>query len=207
MNLFASSDQRFYQLLRSAAENAVETANLLVLLLDEPSRYAELGPAIKDLESKGDDYTHDLYAQMHKSFMPPLDRGDLAALASALDSVTDGMEAAAARLGIYQVTESDRFLKAFGQTLRAQTAELVAAIDLLAGKKLQGIRDRAMQVNLLENQGDEALRTGLSVLFTQSAADPVRFIVMKEIYETLEIATDRAEDVANILEGVVMKRS
>lgn len=205
--LFGASDQRFYQLLRSAAENAVDASMLLVQLLNEPARYAELGPAIKELESKGDDHTHDLYALMHKSLMPPLDRGDLAALASALDSVVDSIEAAAARIGIYQVQESDRFLKALGSTIRAQAGELVAAIDLLAGKKLAAIRDRTMQINLLENQGDETLRTALSVLYEAAPANPVRFITMKEIYETLEGATDRAEDVANILEGVVMKRS
>lgn len=200
-------DQRFYQGLRAAAENAVEVANQLNTLLNDPRRYAELGPAIKDLESKGDHLTHDMFGMIHSSFFAPLEREDLASLAVAIDSVVDSMEAAAARIGIYRVQESDKFLKAFGQILRAQCAELVASIDSLAGGKMEQIRERSFQINMLENQGDEQLRHGLSTLFDQAPANPVRFITMKEIYETLEDATDRVEDVANTLEGVVMKQA
>jgi uncharacterized protein len=202
-----SKDQQFFQLLRSAAENVVAAAAVLNDLLNDPKRYPELGPAIKELESKGDRFTHDLFALLNKSFVTPLEREDLASLAVDMDNVLDAMEAACARIGIYKVRESDRFFKSFGHILRSQATELVASIDLVAGNKLLQIHDRAVQINLLENQGDEALRAGLSALFDQAPADPVRFITMKEIYETLEEATDRAEDVANTLEGVVMKNA
>lgn len=206
--LFSNSkDQQFYQLLRSAAENAVDTANLLSRLLDDPALYSEVGPTIKQLESKGDEFTHKLFALINKTFVTPLEREDLAALGVAIDSVVDAMEAASARIGIYKVAESDRFLKAFAQILRAQTAELVAAIDLLAGEKLLQIRERAVQINILENQGDDQLRLALSDLFDKAQANPIQFITMKEIYETLEEATDQVEAVANTLEGVVMKHA
>jgi uncharacterized protein Yka (UPF0111/DUF47 family) len=202
-----SKDQQFFHLLRAKAENAVETANLLNQLLNEPSRAPELCPAIKELESRGDRYTHDLFALINKTFVTPLEREDLAALGVALDSVVDAMEAAAARIGIYKLAQSDKILKSFGQILRSQAAELVAAVDLLAGSKLMQIRERAFQINMLENQGDELLRTGLSALYEQAAQDPVRFITVKEIYETLEQATDEVESVANTLEGVIMKHA
>jgi len=206
--LFGNSrDQQFYQILRQAAENAVETAALLSQLLEEPTRYQELGPVIKKLESKGDDHTHSLFALINKSFVTPLEREDLAAIGVAIDSVVDAMEAATARIGIYKVRETDKHLKAFGQVLRAQTADLVAAIDLLAGNKLLQIRDRVVHINLLENQGDDTLRQALSELFETAQANPIRFVTMKEIYETLEDATDQVEDVANTLEGVVMKHA
>jgi hypothetical protein len=202
-----SKDQMFFELLRSAADNAVDVANVLEELLIDPSRFPKLAPAIKDLESKGDHFTHDLFALINKSFVTPLEREDLAALAVDIDSVVDGMEAAASRIAIYQVKESDKFLKAFAQVLKSQVAELVAAIDLVAGHKLLFVRDRAYQINTLENQADDILRSGLSALFENAKADPVKFITMKEIYETLEEATDRAEDVAVTLEGVVMKHA
>ncbi len=206
--LFQSSkDQEFFRLLRAGAENAVQTANLLSQLLGEPGRSAELVPAIKDLEKKGDRITHDLFALINKTFVTPLEREDLAALAVAIDSVVDSMEAAAARIQIYKVKETDRFLKDFGNVLKAQSAQLVASIDLVAGNKLLQIHDRAVQINQLENQADEILREGLATLFDQAENNPVRFITMKEIYETLEGATDDAEDVANTLEGVVMKHA
>ncbi|HYF94312.1 MAG TPA: DUF47 family protein [Symbiobacteriaceae bacterium] len=202
-----SKNQEFFRLLRNKAENAVETANLLSQLLNEPARSPELTPAIKELESKGDHLTHDLFALIHKSFFAPLERDDLSSLGVALDSVVDAMEATAARISIYKVQESDRFLKAFAQILRAQCAELVAAIDLLAGNKVPQIKERVIQINFLENQGDETLRNALVSIFETASADPVRFITMKEIYETLEQATDEAESVANTLEGVIMKHS
>ncbi|MFZ5815657.1 MAG: DUF47 domain-containing protein [Bacillota bacterium] len=202
-----SKDQQFYQILRQAAENAVETAALLSKLLENPRLFAELGPAIKDLESKGDDHTHNLFSLINRSFVTPLEREDLAGLGVAIDSVVDAMEAAAARIGIYKVQETDRHLKSFAQILRAQATELVAAIDLLAGGKLLQIRERAFQINVLENHGDEQLRMALSELFEQAQANPVRFITMKEIYETLEDATDQVEAVANTLEGVIMKHA
>lgn len=202
-----SKDQQFYQILRQAAENAVETAALLSKLLENPRLFTELGPAIKELESKGDEYTHRMFGLINKSFVTPLEREDLADLGVAIDSVVDAMEAAAARIGIYQVQESDRHLKAFAQILRAQATELVASIDLLAGGKLLHIRERAFQINVLENHGDDQLRMALSELFAESQANPVRFITMKEIYETLEEATDQVEAVANTLEGVIMKHA
>jgi uncharacterized protein Yka (UPF0111/DUF47 family) len=200
-----AKDQQFFQLLRAAAENTVAVAIAVNELLNDPKRYPELGPAVKELESKGDRLTHDMFALINKSFSTPLQRQDLASIAVDIDSVVDAMEAAVARIGIYKVRETDRFLKAFGHILRSQATELVASIDLVAGSKYLQIHDRAVQINLLENQGDETLRASLSALFEQAPGDPVRFITMKEIYETLEEATDRAEDVANTLEGVVMK--
>lgn len=202
-----SKDQQFYQILRNAAENTVETASMLGRLLEEPKLFPELGPQIKTLESKGDEYTHSLFALINWSFVTPLEREDLAALGLAIDSVVDSMEAAAARIGIYQVQETDKHLKAFAQILRAQATELVSAIDLLAGGRLLQIRERAFQINTLENHGDEELRLALSELFEEAQSNPIRFITMKEIYETLEDATDQVEAVANTLEGVIMKHA
>lgn len=202
-----SKDQLFYEILRKAAENAVETAAKLSVLLEDPTQYPTLVPVIKELESKGDHYTHQLFGLINKTFVTPLEREDLAALGVAIDSVVDAMEAAAARIGIYKVRESDRHLKAFAQILRAQATELVSAIDLLAGGKLLQIRERAFQINVLENHGDDQLRTALSELYDGAQANPIRFITMKEIYETLEEATDQVEAVANTLEGVIMKHA
>lgn len=202
-----SKDQQFYQLLRAAAENSVEAAQLLNQLIAEPGRHTDLPAVIKEVEKKGDNLTHDLFGLINKSFVTPLEREDLAAIGVAIDSVVDGIEAAAARFAIYKITETDRFLKEFGATLRAQCGELVATIDLLAGNKLNAIHDQLVKINLLENQADDTLREALSTLYASAAQDPVRFFVTKEMYDTLEDATDKAEDVANVLEGVIMKHA
>lgn len=202
-----SRDQQFYNLLRDSADNIAEMANTLNQLLLEPSRYPEAWPTMKEMESKGDDVTHNLFALLNKTFVTPLEREDLATIGLGMDDVADTMEAAASRIAIYRIKESDKYFKAFGQILRAQAAELVAAVDKLAGRKMLQISDHTFQINVLENQGDELLRSGLSELFEHAHNDPIRFITMKEIYETLEDATDKAEDVADILEGVVMKNA
>lgn len=202
-----SKDQQFYQILRSAAENSVEAAQLLNQLLADPAANKNLPAVIKDVEKKGDNLTHDLFGLINKSFVTPLEREDLAAIGVAIDSVVDGIEMAAARFAMFKVTETDRFLKELGATLRAQCGELVATIDLLAGNKLNAIHDQLVKINLLENQADDTLREALSTLYENAAQDPVRFVVMKEIYDTLEDATDKAEDVANTLEGVIMKHA
>lgn len=207
MLFISGRSQQFYQLLREATENAAEVAGLLGRLLEEPVHVGNLGPEIKQLESKGDDLTHRLFELIHRTFATPLERADLAALGVAIDNVVDAMEAAAARVGIYRLSSSDKHLRAFAQILRAQATELVAAIDLLAGGKLLEIRDRIRQINTLENHGDEELRLALSELYDRSQSDPLQFITMKEIYEMLERATDEVETVANTLEGVIMKRA
>lgn len=201
-----NKDQKFFDYLRDAVENASAVAKHMEQLLANPARYAEIAPVVKQLESKGDHLTKDLFTLLHKSFMTPLEREDIAALAVRIDSVVDLMEAVAARIAIYQIKESDRFLKEFAQLLAFQTAELVGAIDLVAGKKMLPIRERTAKIVQLEEQGDEVLRGGLQAIFEVGATNPVRFITMKEIYETLEEATDKAKEVAVTLEGIVMKQ-
>ncbi|MGE5591394.1 MAG: DUF47 domain-containing protein [Bacillota bacterium] len=206
--LFRSSKgHQFFHLLKSATENVAETARMVSELCAQPSRFAELGPVVKDLESKGDQYTADLFELIHKTYVTPLESEDLAALARAIDSAVDSMEAAAARTGIYQVQDSDEHLRAFGDVLMAQAAELVEAVDLLSRKRLHEVHQRVLQVRTLENRADQIFRDALSALYEQARHDPVRFVTMKEIYEALEDATDLAKSVGTTLDAVVMKQS
>lgn len=202
----SKSDQKFYNLLTEAARNIADTADLFREAVANMNRIDEYAVQLKALEDKGDHITHQLIYLLNKMFVTPLDREDILNLAVQMDDVVDSIEACAARLSIYNLREADRFMSEFAQVLTEQAAEIAEAVDRLKNRDLQKLRENAVKINLLENQGDDLLRKSLSQLFAEEK-DPIRIIKLKEIYETLEQATDRAEDVANSLESVVMKNA
>jgi uncharacterized protein len=205
--LFSSSnDRRFFALLRESAENMVEVAQIFSEAIENLDRSREYAIRLKDLEKKGDRFTHDLITLLNKMFVTPLEREDIFQLAVRLDDVVDGIEATASRLSIYRIRHSDQYIREFARIIQSQVSEIVVSIELLEKKELLKIRENTVQINVLENQGDEVLRAALGNLF-ETEKDPIHLIKLKEIYETLETATDRAEDVANTLEGVVMKNA
>lgn len=203
--LFQSGhDKRFFDLLRASAANIRESVRVFGEMTENLSRSNEYATKIKILEKEGDRYTHDVLALLNSMFITPLEREDILALAQELDDVVDGIEAAASRMAIYQVTESDEHIRAFTRILAQQTEEIAAAVDRLGSKNMLGIREHNVRIKAWEKEGDAELRHCLAELFS-GLVDPVQLIKMKEIYETLEATTDRAEDVADTLESVVMK--
>lgn len=205
--LFTSNrDRQFFSLLRDAAQNLVESAQVFWDLSQATGRSDEYAARLKDLEKRGDRYTHDLITLLNKLFVTPLDREDILRLAVVLDDVVDGLEAAASRIFIYRIDEDNRYIREFASLIMGQTEEIVQAIEHLQAKDLLRIRENAVQINVLENQGDDLLREALANLLNNER-DPARIIKLKEIFETLETVTDRAEDVANALESVVMKHA
>jgi uncharacterized protein len=202
----SAGDKKFYSLLQGAAANIQETAHLFVEMCQNLDNGREYAIRLKELEKKGDRFTQELITLLNQMFVTPLERDQVLSLAVALDDVVDGVEATASRLDIYQITEADQHIRNFARILEAQAQEIAVAIDHLSRKQLLKVRDNNIQINSLENQGDEELRASLSHLFA-TEKDPFRLVKLKEIYETLEVATDRAEDVADHLESVVMKNA
>lgn len=201
-----SKDKQFFSLLITAARNLAETAEEFNRLVEQPETVAQRSLQIKALEKKGDETTHEVYSLLNRLFITPLEREDILSLAVRLDDVTDGIEAAAARIQLYKLAGRNRFFADFAKLILAQAAEIVTAVERLDSKDLQIIRQNAVKINTLENEGDQLLRQSLEDLFDREK-DPVMIIKLKEIYETLESVTDSAEDVANALESVVMKNS
>lgn len=206
MFLTGNKDRQFFSLLMDAAQNLAETARIFGQFAQNLTRAGEYAAQLKDLEKRGDRYTHDLITLLNKLFVTPVDREDILALAVKIDDVVDGLEACAARLHLYRIHEDNRFIREFARLVQSQADEIVLAMHRLQTKDLLKIRENAVQINVLENQGDDLLRQSLGDLFDQET-DPIRVIKLKEIYETLETVTDRAEDVANGLESIVMKNA
>jgi len=161
---------------------------------------------MKEFEHKGDELAHIIFTELNKTFITPIEREDILELTKLLDDVLDGIEANASRFDMYQITQPDAFIRKFGDCLRRSALEIKSAIYLLTQKKLLAIQTHCMQLNELENEGDDLMRQGIKHLF-QNVKDPIELIKLKDLYERLEETTDSCEDVANILQSIIMRNS
>jgi uncharacterized protein Yka (UPF0111/DUF47 family) len=185
----------------------VEGTRLLHKLLSDFKNLPEQVQAIKEVEHKGDHVTHVSFNRLHRQFITPFDRTEIHRLLSRIDDVLDLADAAAERLNYYELpspredaTELARLL-----VLSAEKVQVVVK-DLRFIKKPDQLLAGCREIKKLESQADEALRAGMARLF-KSGLDPLTVIKWKEIYDLLETATDRCQDVANVIEGVVLEHA
>lgn len=195
-------DRMFFDLFGSQArvcrEAAVVMFDTLTTLTDVPAHVEK----IKSLEHQGDDITHRIFNETSRVFVTPFDREDIHALASSLDDVIDHIDAAASRLILYKITEPIPGAADLAKILIEQMEILQEAVPHVMEK--DHILESCIQVHSLENEGDRALHGALTDMF-DNVKDPILLIKRKEIVEMLEAATDRCEDVANVLETLILK--
>ncbi|CAG7648781.1 DUF47 domain-containing protein [Paenibacillus allorhizosphaerae] len=205
--LFSKKDDTdFLLLLIHASENTLEAAQMFrtAVMGDEPP--ATYYPKLKELESKGDNITHQIFKGLNKVFITPIDREDIMELASKLDDVIDGIEATIARFDYLNITVSDKYMKEFSAVIVASCQHILDSFKLLSKKKYSQLTEHTVQINSLENEADRLMREGIREIFT-NPKDPYHDFKLKELYERLEQTTDACEDVANILESVVLRYS
>lgn len=194
----------FLNLLIQGAENTLKGAHMFreAMMGDKPpATYFE---ALKDIENKGDSFTHEIFKGLNKVFITPLDREDIMELAVRLDDVLDGIEASIARFDYLNITFTNQYMKDFSEVLVSSCEHLLSAFKLLSKKKYMQIQEHTVQINSLENEGDRLMREGIREIFTHPT-DPYHDFKLKELYERLEQTTDCCEDVADILESVVLR--
>jgi len=200
-------EEEFFTLFFKASENIHEGAILLKELLDRFDNIQERALKIEEVEHKGDAITHDIIRKLNTTFITPIDREDIIKLASALDDVIDLIHGVAMRLVVYKISASTSYAKELGFLIVKAAHELQKGIEHLP---LANGRDRVyehcVEVNSIENEADRVSRDAIANLF-ENQIDPVAIIKWKEIYETLETATDRCEDAANVLESVALKNA
>ncbi|BAF60217.1 phosphate transport regulator [Pelotomaculum thermopropionicum SI] len=161
---------------------------------------------IKTVENMGDQYTHEIIMALNKTFITPLEREDILDLTIKLDDILDLIEACAWSFDLFNISEPDEYMKLFARNIEMCTQEIVYAINYLVEKKLPEITRHTHKINDLENVADDLLRDSLKTLFS-TCTDPIELIKRKEIYHMMEEVTDACEDVANILEGIIMRNS
>ncbi len=200
---FMPSETGFFDLFEQASENVVEAGQCLKNLMNNFEESEKQIQHIKDLEHKGDGLTHDLILKLNKTFITPLDREDIHALASALDDILDEIDAVAILFRVFKIVHPTPTACKLADVLHESAKEVGKGISMLLEKNWD-IKDCTIRVNSLENEADEVSREAISQLFEEEP-DPKMVMKWKEIYERFEIGTDCCEDAVNVLERIALK--
>jgi hypothetical protein len=204
---FLPREEGFFDLFEESARNMVKVAQSLKELVDTWQDVEQKVNEITELEHQGDTITHKIMAQLHRTFVTPFDREDIAMLAHTLDDVTDFIHAASDAMLLYKVDPPGQRAKELADIIVQGATEIERAMPQLRRRgELKQIFKRCVELNRLENMADRVYRSALAELFSD-AKDIAHVIKWREIYEHMESATDRCEDVANVLEGVAIKHA
>jgi uncharacterized protein len=203
-SVLAPRDREFFDLFEEAGGNILRAAGLLEDLLKDFPERNELARDILICEQDGDRITHDIIQRLNQTFVTPIDREDIYALASALDDVVDYTEEVADYLGLYKIEAPMAQAQDLAHVLHGCARQISEAMPRLRGFK--DISHYTVEINRLENDGDRITREAIASLF-DNGIDPMVVIRWKDIFERLEEAIDATERVANILEGIVIKNS
>ena len=203
-DLFAPRDRAYFELFEEAGRNVMLAADLLEQLLVNYPDSRELAGQILECEHEGDRIPHDIIDRLNHTFVTPIDREDILALASALDDIVDYTEEVADYLGLYKIEAPMDQAIWLARVLKEASSQIAEAIPNLRG--FRDISRYTVEVNRLENEGDRITREAVASLF-DGGIDPMVVIRWKDIFERLEAAIDAAERAANIIEGIVIKNS
>jgi len=205
--LFIPREEKFFELFEDSARNMVKASQVLKEMIDTWELVGERVAEIRELEHVGDTITHQIMAQLNRTFVTPFDREDIALLAHTLDDVTDFIDAAADALLIYKIKSPTRRAKELADIIVQAATEVERTMPHLRHRtELKQIPEYCVEINRLENMADRVFRSAMAELFDDTT-DIAQIIKWREIYEHMESATDRCEDVADVLEGVALKHA
>jgi predicted phosphate transport protein (TIGR00153 family) len=195
-------EEKFFTDFQALADELKVGARLLEQMLEPEHPVWNKADEIKEVEHKCDSLTHGIIQRLNRTFVTPLDREDIHALARSLDDVMDSIDAAATLIRLYRLDTVRFGARELAQIITASTHQVRLALDALEQQK--GILGHAIEINRLENEADRIHQQAVSQLF-DAEHDPLTVMKWKESLDFLEDATDRCEDVANVLEGVMVK--
>ncbi len=197
-------DNSFFAMFSAMSDNLIAGARALVDLFANYQDVEKQIEQIRRIEHEGDELTHAILTKLNQTFITPFDREDIHELASKLDDVLDFVNAAGARLVMYRITTAPPAAGELAAIILRQCQELQQAVSLM--QKNGNILEHCVEINRLENEADQVSQQAIARLF-ECEKDPINLIKIKELLEFLERATDKAEDVANVLETVVLKNT
>jgi predicted phosphate transport protein (TIGR00153 family) len=197
-------EERFYDDFAAMAEQIRQGAQLLEAMLAPDRPIWDKADEIKEIEHKCDFLTHEVIQRLNRTFVTPLDREDIHTLSVTLDDVMDAIDAAATVVRLYHIDSVRPGARELARLVSNAVDQVVGAVKALEGRK--GVAECAVEINRLENEADRAHQAAVQALF-RDEKDAILIMKWKEILDFLEEATDRCEDVANVLEGVVVKHA
>jgi len=198
----------FYDLFEQETANLVVAAEKLVDLFDNYENVEAKAKELKELEHKGDVITHEIIARLHRTFVTPIDREDITLLVHSMDDVMDFIEAAGRTAFLYNIAQPTERARELARIVLKMARKLNEVVPRLRRRdQFPWILKQCVEINTLENEADDVQHAALAELFEVSHVDACEVIKWREIYEHLESATDRGEDVANVLEGIVLKHA
>lgn len=198
---------KFFEIFDKAMANLAGATAILVELFDDFRSLEQKAKEIYEAEQEGDILTHDIMRRLNKTFITPIDREDIHALGSRIDDILDLIWGSVDRIMVYKIKEPTQEAKLLARELHATAEYMQKALRELRAKDYAHVQEHCIEINRMENRVDRIFRDGLGKLFDDFASDPLLILKWKDIYQHLEDASDRCEDVANILEGIVLKNA
>lgn len=208
-SFFTPKDKKFQPLFEQAGSNVrkISEALLVVVTTDNIETRKEAIKEVERLEHVGDDITHTIFIELSKNFITPFDREDIHSLASAIDDIADYIHASAGNIELYNVTNIGEPMVKLAELLVEMCTDLEKAIkELRSFKNIRVIADACVRINSAENQADYTCNLAIARLF-EFETNAIELIKQKEVLQTLEIATDKCEDAANVLESILVKNA
>jgi len=200
-------EQKFYDLFEENARNTVKAAQALKEMVDSWQFIDSHVAEITEMEHGGDTITHQIISMLHRTFITPFDREDIAMLAHTMDDIVDFIQSAADSMFIYKITSPTQRAKELADVIFQGAGEVEKAISGLRRKsEFKQMLEHCVEINRLENVADRIYRAAIGELF-ENTSDIAQIIKWREIYEHMESATDRCEDVADVIEGVALKHA
>ncbi len=207
MKFFLPKDKVFYELFESVADNLEIMGGKLKAVVNETDfdKRATLIKQIEDLEHKNDEVTHRIFTELGRNFITPFDREDIHYLASALDDIADYIYASAKKINFYRVNPNDIGISKFADLIELGCVQVKIAVKELRNmKNVRSITDALVRVNSIENQADDVFDLSIERLF-DTEPDAKEVIKKREIYQVLELVTDKFEDAGNVIESIIIK--
>ncbi len=199
-------EEKYFDLFNQMAVHIKECTLLLKKLFQEPEKHSYYADQIKKIEHACDEITHAIISKLNQTFITPIDREDIHAIASDLDDIVDRIEYASRRVDLFKVGQPTEFALKMSDVLIRLSEQLEIAVQGLAKNDYKGIQDSLIAIHTLENEGDAIHYQAIGHLFSEEK-DAINLIKWKEIYEKLERSIDKCEDVANTIEGVMLKNA
>ena len=198
-------DKLFFSLLEEQADLVVKVAELFKTMLREYSSFSVLIKRMRIMEHEGDELVHKIFRKLHKSFITPIDQEDISKLTSLYDDVLDIIDATANRIFLFKIEKPDEIIKEFADIIVQQVKEVSAATKQIRKIHQVEIEKSFKSVHTLENEADDLHDFAIVELFKEK--DPIKIMIMKDIYEFLEQITDKCEDVCLVIQDIVLKNA